>query len=120
MGSAGLCEETCSAYVPALSDNQQCMDAFVGLVCEEGVDGTFFGTPYYLLCPDQCVGDCSTEVDDQSMITCLKRRVDVLEFENNQNAADLSKMENNVTGQCSDVYADVERILQTGCAGDDG
>jgi len=116
VADAGLCEQSCDAYAPALSTNQQCMDAFVNVVCKEGVDGTFFGTPYYMLCPNQCLSDCLQHSgDDEATIRCLKRRVDVLEGRVDANDAAVSRMEGNVTDQCQAVNLDVEKILKAGC-----
>lgn len=113
---AGLCEQTCSAYVPALTGNQQCMDAFATVVCDEGVDGSFFDTPYYMLCPDQCLQDCAQHIgNDEATITCLKRRVDVLEVEVDANTQAVNSLEGNVTGQCQAVMGDIEEIIQRGC-----
>jgi len=117
---AGLCESTCDAYVPALTANQECMDAFANVVCDEGVDGTFFNTPYYMLCPAQCLQDCNQHIgNDEATITCLKRRVNVLEVEVDQSSAAVHRMEENITGECSSVHTDIASILDRGCASGD-
>ena len=52
-----LCAEDCSAYPSVVpQDDAKCFGAFVTLVCEEGVPGTFFQTAYSEMCPRQCRG----------------------------------------------------------------
>lgn len=117
---AGLCDSTCDAYVPALTANQECMDAFANVVCDDGVDETLFTKPYYLLCPDQCLQDCNQHGgNDEATITCLKRRVTVLEVEVDQSSTAVGRLEENVTGECSAVHTDIASILERGCASGD-
>ena len=68
-----FCEQECSVYTENIaSDDSACFDAFVDVVCvskflfffvfvfnsllfcSDGVDGSFFGTPYNQICPEQC------------------------------------------------------------------
>lgn len=116
VAAAGLCEETCDAYVPALSNSEACMDAFVNVVCGEGVEGSFFDTPYYMLCPNVCLGDCSLEANDESTITCLKRRVDVLALELDLTAQDVDNLEDTCSNTCSATLEDISEIVERGCS----
>jgi len=75
-----FCQQECSVYTESIaSDDSTCFDAFVNVVCIDGVDGSFFGTPYYQICPEQCTLTCDADATTDEYVQCLKMRIEVLE-----------------------------------------
>lgn len=118
VAQAGICAEDCTAYVGALSSDAKCMDAFAELVCVEGVEETFFGTPYYAMCPQDCPLDCSfgPGSEDQETIECLQKRIEVMDYQSGESVQECEDKSEDTRGQCDSVLSNIEALLQQGCS----
>jgi len=115
-----ICPNECSVYTNAvLSSDTVCFDAFLSLVCEEGVENSFWGTPYYLYCPTQCPLNCEQYTDLEESLGCLKKHIKVLEYEVNTLQSNAGVEKEEAMAYCDTVKDEVNEIVSTGnCSSD--
>jgi len=111
----GICESDCTDYTSSVSsDDSICMSAFINLVCEEGVENSFFGTPYYVMCSDTCPLNCDQYDDTEESLTCLKKHIMVLEYEVNMLQANAGVEKQEAMDYCDAMKDEVNEIVTTG------
>jgi len=68
-----FCDKECSAFSSSVpTDDKVCQNTYLDVVCVDGVEGSFFGTPYDQVCPKQCSAK-KKEKNLEKMCDCVAK-----------------------------------------------